>query len=90
MVVHHESCDLGSVRIPAELNATLSQFFAELQSRIIEKAVRRAAARAIPEQAIVVQREELVQSAQEAFAETAGQLNETFSVSELKHVRRAS
>ena len=82
--------DLDQVRIPAELTGTLSQFFVSLQSQIFEKAARTACSRSGSEQSVVVSKEEFARVALEVFVEATAKLKETFAVSELKNVRRAS
>ena len=89
MGVYQANGDLDQVRIPAELTGTLSQFFVGLQSQIFEQAARTARSRSGSEPS-VVSKEEFARVALEVFVEATSKLKETFAVSELKHVRRAS
>ncbi len=90
MAVYQANGDLEQVRIPAELTGTLSQFFVNLQSQIMEQVSLKAVSRSNSETSIVVQREEFARVALEVFIEATSELKETFAVRELKHVRRAS
>ncbi len=90
MGVYQANGDLDQVRIPAELTGALSQFFVGLQSQIFEQAAQAACSRSGSEQSVVVSKEEFARVALEVFIEATSKLKETFAVSELKHVRRAS
>ncbi len=90
MGVYQANGDLDQVRIPAELTGTLSQFFVGVQSQIFEEAARAACSRSGSDQSVVVSKEEFARVALEVLVEATSKLKETFAVSELKNVRRAS
>ena len=90
MAVEMDSSVLDRVRIPSNLKSDLDQYFSSLKMQILEKAVRRAAARTTTDEYCVLQKDDLLATAQEAFREAAIGLNKALSPNEPKHVRRAS
>ena len=82
--------EVAQVRIPADLNAQLDEFFSSLKLRILEEAVLKASIRTGTDPICVLHREELVETAQVALAEAAAELDDAFAPREFNHVRRAS
>jgi len=90
MAAEMDSDVINRVRIPSNLNSELDCFFSSLKLRVLKEAVRRAAARTRTADVCVLQKDDLLAVAQEAFAEAATGLDKALSPKELAHVRRAS
>ena len=90
MVVEMDSGVLDRVRIGSNLKSDLDQYFSSLKLQVLEGAVRRAAARTKTDDVYVLQKDDLLISAHEAFAKAAIGLNRALSPDEPNNVRRAS
>ncbi len=90
MAIETDSEVLDRVRIPSNLKSDLDRFFSSLKMQVLEQAVRRAAARTTTDKVCVLQNDDLLTTAQEAFTEAAIGLNKALSPNEPIHVRKAS
>ncbi len=81
---------LHRVRIPSNLKSDLDQYFSCLKLQVLEEAIRRAGARTKTDEVCVLQKDDLLTSAQEAFTEAAIGLIKALSPDEPNNVRRAS
>ena len=88
--VAQESSDVGRIRVPSDLNASLDRFFSDLKLRILDKAVRCASSRTGANNIGTLRKEDLVATAHEALAGAATELHNALSPCESTHVRRAS
>ena len=90
MAVEMDSSAGDRVRIPSNLKSDLDQFFSSLKLQVLERAVRQAATRTAPDEVCVLQEEDILAIAQDAFREAAFGLNKALSPDESNNVRRAS
>ncbi len=82
--------NLDKVRIPSELHAQVSRFLSGLQRQIIHEAARRAWQHRTDDKSCFVEKEDIVASAQAAFAGVTSKLEQALTYQGPRHVRKAS
>lgn len=80
--------DLARVRIPAELNRELDQFYSALKAQTLEAAVRRAAGRSGG--VVAVQQEDITECLRDVLNNSISSVSVIFPPVESTHVRIAS
>lgn len=90
MAVEMDSGVIDRVRIPSNLKSELDQFCSSLKMQVLKRAVRKAEARAARDEVCVLQKDDILATAQDAFTQAAIGLNKALSPDEPNNVRRAS
>jgi isocitrate/isopropylmalate dehydrogenase len=78
----------AKVRVPSELYRSLDDFVADLQSRILETASRRAEQRLSNQEYTYVTESDLLHVARSLFSNATAELEEHLQQSTVSHVRR--
>ena len=82
--------DIGQVRIPAKLLASLDSAFSALRHRVVESAARQALHQKNDDEPAIVKPENMLQAARAVLATAPAQVEQALKRRETRYARRAS